>query len=125
MDESTVDPVEIVIEELHRGLEGVDVSSEMPPGDRPHRPARPHVQVSQTGGYSTPFMLFPQVSLLCCADTDANASRLATDCIDVLEDAAFEHPLLSAVSVSSKMRDQWTATGAARYEVILDLSVNV
>lgn len=121
---SSPDPTALCVSILGKGLERVEVSSEMPPDDMPSRPAEAHVQVSQTGGDDSAFLARPIMTLECRAPSDALASALATDCIELLREAAEDDDHLSAVETLSKSRDQWARTGAARYEAQVRLTIN-
>ena len=42
-----------------------------------------------------------------------------------LTDAAQTHDLLSSADLQTMSRDEWTATGQARYLVEIDLTINI
>lgn len=97
----------------------VPVSTEVPQ-QRPQR----FVMVSLTGDTSTQFIHSVRYGLTVWGTTDADAHGLAMSAWHALADAAQDHELLSAVGLDSMSRDEWTATGAARYLVQLDLIIN-
>ena len=115
-----MDPTQLVIEILAPALTGVKVSTEMPAD----RPESDYVGVSRNGGYDDPFLLQPRVDLLCWSDSDKHAYDLAMSCIDVLWDAAEDHPYLSAAQLDTLSRDEWSKTGHARYRATVSLVIN-
>lgn len=113
-----MDDIAMVVGILAGALQ-VPVSTEMPP-TRPNR----CVMVSLTGDLSDEFIHRPRIGLTVWGTSDADAHGLAMSALYALGDAAQDHDLLSAVSLESMSRDEWTATGAARYLVQLDLTIN-
>lgn len=118
------DPTAIAIEVLASALPGVSVSAELPPEATRESPAGPAVTVSRAGGADTPFLLRPQMELLCWAPTDALASAVAYDCLRALQAAAADHPLLSATSAVTDGSDPFSAA-CGRYRMLVDLVINV
>lgn len=110
----------IVRDVLASGLSGVPVSTELPPG----RPRGPYAMVSRTGGADGEHLDRPIMAIMCWAGSDAAAYSLAMGCRDALVVAAEEHPLLSAAETISLSRDEWAATGAARYMLEMQLTIN-
>lgn len=113
-----MDATPIVVGVLKDALP-VPVSTEIP-AQRPDR----LVTVDLAGGSSDPFLNTPRYQLMCWGRSDMDAHGLALACADALWAAAEEHPLLSACQLVSMARDEWTATGQARYLVTVDLTIN-
>jgi len=113
-----MDPVQLVVELLSAEME-VPVTTER----KPDRPVR-MVLVSQSADASDEFLLQPRMELTCWGTTDRDARGIATSAVDVLRDAALDHPYLSAVRLETMARDEWTRTGQARYVAEVDLIIN-
>lgn len=118
------DPVALVIDVLGAALPSVGVGGELPPEGAAELPEGPAVTVSRSGGSDTPYLIRPEMELLCWAPTDAQASALAYDCLHALQAAAEDHPSLSSAAAVTDGSDPWAA-GAARYRLLVDLTVNV
>ena len=118
------DPVAVVIDVLARALPGVDVRGELPPEGTAESPSATAVTVSRSGGPDTPYLMRPEMELLCWAPTDAQARALAYDCLHALQGAAEDHPSLSSAAAVTDGADPWSA-GAARYRLLVDLTINV
>lgn len=114
----TTDDTALVVGILADAL-AVPVSTEVP-AQRPQR----FVMVSLTGDTSDEFIHRVRYGLTVWGESDADAHGLAMSAWHALTDAAQDHDLLSAVGLDSMSRDEWTATGAARYLVQLDLIIN-
>lgn len=91
------------------------------PKDRPER----MVCVSRSGGTMDEFFDRPEITLICWGSTDAEASGLAISAIHALSEAAQTHDLLSSSDLDSMSRDSWSATGEARYRVVLQQVINL
>lgn len=113
-----MDCIELTVGILARELE-VPVSTEVPQ----NRPGA-FVLVDLVGDYSDEFLLRPRIGLTVWGETDRVAHTLAMSCVDVLRDAALDHPYLSAAQLETMSREEWTRTGQARYLVEINLTVN-
>lgn len=113
-----MDAVAINVECLAAAL-AVPVRTEIPK-DRPQR----MVCVSRSGGTSDDCFDYPEITLLCWGISDADASGLAISATHALAEAAELHPLLSSSEVDTISRDEWAATGASRYRVVLFQVIN-
>lgn len=113
-----MDTTEIVVGVLRDALQ-VPVSTEIP-SQRPDR----QVTVDLSGGSADPFLNTPRYQLMCWGQSEIDAHGIALACVEALWTAAEEHPLLSACQLVSMARDEWTATGQARYLVTVDLTIN-
>lgn len=98
----------------------VPVGTEIPP-TRPQR----MVCVSLTADDSTELLHHITVTLMVWGTSDVDARGLATSAVHALTDAAKTHDLLSSAELETMSRDEWTATGQARYLAQLDLIINV
>lgn len=112
--------VSITVSILQQALRNVPVSTEVPQA----RP-RSFVMVAQTASEGDAFIERPTMSLTCWGESDAPAYSLALSCLEALQDAAETHPQLSAVSLDTLSRDEWGATGASRYMLQLQLTINI
>lgn len=116
-----MDPVHMTVNILQDAFGEVPVSTEVPWGrDRPER----LVVVSMEGGAPGEFLLTPLMGITCWGQSDHDAMTMATYAIDSLRTAAETDPYLSAVDVESLQRDEWTATGQARYYATARLYIN-
>lgn len=113
-----VDPIELVVGILSDAM-AVPVSTEAP-ADRPDR----LVQVTLVADDGDELILHPRVELLCWGDSDRDAHRMARAAVDALRDAALDHDYLSAASLATMARDEWSRTGQARYLAEVDLIIN-
>lgn len=100
-------------------LLGVPISTEIPP-TRPKR----YIAVALIGDMSDPLIHRVKFLLTVWGESDLDAHGLAVSAWHALTDAAQDHDTLSHVSLESMSRDEWTATGQARYIVQLDLTIN-
>ena len=114
----TTDATALVVGILADAL-AVPVSTEVP-AQRPQR----FVMVSLNGDTSDEFIHRVRYGLTVWGESDADAHGLAMSAWHALTDAAQDDDLLSAVGLDSMSRDEWTATGSARYLVQLDLIIN-
>lgn len=114
-----MDNIALVVGILQDAL-NVPVSTEIPA----QRPTR-FVNVSLTADQSDEFLRRPTVSLTVWGRTDADAHGLALSAWHALTDAAQTHDLLSSADLQTMSRDEWTATGQARYLVEIDLTINI
>lgn len=113
-----MDPTEIVVAILDDAL-GVPVSTEVP-ATRPER----LVTVDLEGKAGTPLIMRPRYQIVCWGRSDREAHGIARACLDALWGAAETHPYLSACQMESMARDEWSATGQARYLLVVDLTIN-
>ena len=116
-----MDDIKLVVGALKgaTSLQGVPISTEIPP-TRPKR----YIAVALIGDISDTLIHRPRVMLTVWGESDADAHGLAVTAFHALADAAQDHDLLSYVALESMSRDEWTATGQARYIVQLDLTIN-
>ena len=122
---SIPDPIEMVVGILSDALDAT-VSTEMPgtaksPASLPCR----YVMVALAGDMSTELLLMPRMALTCWGTSDRDAHSLAVSAWQALAEAATEHPLLSSCQLETMSRDEWGNTGASRYFMELDLTINV
>lgn len=111
------DPKELVVSLLSDELT-IPVSTEVPA----ERPAE--LVTVETDDQSDGYVIASRCYLTCWGKSDRDAHGIAMACVDILWDAAMEHPLLSSAQLESVARDRWARTGQARYEVVLDLTIN-
>lgn len=88
------------------------------------RPTR-LVMVTQESDQSDMFLLRPSYAITCWGTSDLDARGIAMSALHALTDAAETDKYLSAVEVENLVRDEWTATGQARYVLTVALTVNI
>lgn len=113
-----MDPIALVVGILEEGLT-VPVYTDIPK-DRPQR----CVAVDLDGDNSTPFLLLPKIALTCWGSSDRDAHGLAVSALEVLREAALDHPYLSSVDLETMSREEWSRNGQSRYIAFLDLVIN-
>lgn len=119
-----VDVTELTMGILSDALPTVSVTTQFPADSLSSMGSGTYVVVSQTSDESDDFVLVPTMQMLCCAETDATAAALARSCVEALQDAALDHPLLSAVQMVDLGRDSYTSRGG-RHRAIVRLYVNI
>ena len=97
----------------------VPVSTEVPM-ERPRR----LVAISLEGCEDDGFFIAPRYSLMCWGQSDVDAHGIAMSALHALTDAAAVHPYLSDVRMETMARDEWGATGQARYQLVIELLFN-
>lgn len=117
-----MDATKLVLDVLSDALT-VPVSTEMP-RERDHGAPISYVLVSLSGDQSTPFLLMPRFDLTCWGTSDRNAQSLALSAVEALQEAAFDHPYLSACSLETMSREEWSRTGQGRYLAVVQLTIN-
>lgn len=115
-----MDPIEMAVGILAEAFGDVPVSTEVP-FDRPER----LVVVVMEGGASDGYLATPYLGITCWGSDDHDARSMAAYAADALREASLDHPLLSAAQLESLARDEWTATGQARYYARVRLTVNL
>lgn len=113
-----MDTTKLVVDLLAEAL-SVPVSTDMP-RDRPHR----LVLVDLSGDESDPFILRPRYDLTCWGTSDRDARGIALSAVQALQDAALDHPYLSACQLETMSREEWSRNGQGRYLAIVDLVIN-
>ncbi len=114
-----MDVIALILEVLGDGL-NVPVTTELPADrDAPVEMVTVEAQ-EQTDGFINAVRCY----LTCWGLSDRNAHSIAVASMDVLMDAALDHPWLSSARLDSMGRDRWARTGQARYEVVMDLTIN-
>lgn len=113
-----MDTTKLVIDILSGALV-VPVSTDLPQ-DRPER----LVHVSYSGGQQTPFLLMPRYDLMCWGTTPSEAQSIALSAVQALQDAALDHPYLSACQLETLSSEEWSRTGQGRYLAIVELVIN-
>ena len=113
-----IDPTALVVGILADGLDA-PVSTDMPES-RPDRA----VLVDLSGDQSDAFILRPRFAITCWGTSDRDAHSLGMSVVDVLSDAALDHPYLSHVALETMTREEWGRNGHSRYLVELDLTIN-
>lgn len=96
----------------------VPVSTEVP-SERPTE-----LVTVDTDDQSDGYVISSRCYLTCWGRSDMDAHGIAIACAEALWDAALDHPLLSSAQLDSVGRDRWSRTGQARYEVVMDLTIN-
>ena len=116
-----MDCIALVVSLLQDAVElsGVPISTEIPPTR-----ATRLIMVGLVGDESDLLILRPRVSLTVWGSSDADAHGLAVTAYHVLAEAAQTDDYLSHVALETMSRDEWTATGQARYVVQLNLTIN-
>lgn len=115
-----MDAIEMAGGILQDAFGDVPVSTEIP-FNRPER----FVAVAMEGGASDGFIATPYLGITCWGTDDHDAQTMAIYATDALRDASLDHPWLSAAQLESLTRDEWTATGQARYYARVRLTVNL
>lgn len=88
------------------------------------RPSR-LVLVVQESDQSDMFLLRPGYTITCWGTSDMDARSIAISALHALTDAAEDDKYLSAVTLETLARDEWTSTGQARYALAVTLTVNI
>lgn len=114
-----MDDIALVVGILQDAFPTVPVSTEVP-STRPTR----LITVDLTADASDELMHRPTISLMVWGTSDADAHSLALSALHALSEASMTHDLLSAVSLQTMARDEWSGTGQARYLVQIDLTIN-
>lgn len=109
---------DLVVEILKDAL-SVPVSSDIP-RDRPGR----FVLVDLSGDRSTPYLLMPTYDLTCWGTSDRDAHGIALSAVQALQEAAEDHPYLSACDMETMSREEWSRNGQGRYLAVVDLVIN-
>lgn len=116
-----MDPITIALDVLREAFPDVRVTTEVPMGrERPDR----LVAVTLEGMESDGLLARARVDVICWGRSDRDAFGMATLAADALRDAALDHPFLSSAGLDSLARDEWTATGQARYFAAMTLHIN-
>lgn len=120
-----VDPIQLTVEVVADALQTVPVSTEVPftaahPSEQPQR----YVVVTLEGLQDDGFIALANVSLTVWGLSDRDAFGMATAAADALREEALTHPYLSAAQLETLTRDEWTATGQARYFARMQLTIN-
>lgn len=113
-----LDATLIVLDVLRDSLT-VEVTTDMPK-DRPDR----LVLVDLTGDQSDAFILRPRFALTCWGMSDKDAHGLAISAVEALQEAALDHPYLSACDLETMSREEWSRTGQSRYMAEVTLIIN-
>ena len=113
-----MDTTRLVVDVLSAALD-VPVSTDMP-ADRAGR----LVLVDLSGDQSTEHLLMPRYDLTCWGSTDRDAKGIATSAVRALQDAALDHPYLSACRLETMSREEWSRNGQGRYLAVVDLVIN-
>ena len=87
------------------------------------RPTR-QVMVMQESDQSDMFLMRPTYAVTCWGTSDMDARGLALSALHALADAAETHPYLSAAVMENLVRDEWGATGQARYVLTVQTIFN-
>lgn len=111
---------DLVIEILQQALT-VPVLTDLPRDE--HWPSR-CVMVDLSGDQSDEFILRPQYDLTCWGTSDRDAQVLAFSAAQAINDAAPDHPYLSACQLESVSREEWSRNGQGRYRAIVALVIN-
>lgn len=119
-----VDETALTVSILKGALPTVDVSTEFSDGSLSAMGAGRRVIVSHASDESDAFLQVPTMELLCCAESDATAGALAHSCVEALQDAALDHPLLSDARLVEMGRDSFTTRGG-RHRATVRLYINV
>lgn len=90
------------------------------PRERPQR----LVTVDLDGDESTEFLLRPRLALTCWGTSDMDARGLALSSVQALQEAALDHPYLSAASLDTMSREEWSRNGQGRYLALVTLTIN-
>jgi hypothetical protein len=114
-----MDPLLIVLPIIEEAYDDVPVTTEVP-RDRPER----LVVVTRAGGSTDGFVATPLIGVTCWGRDDHDAQTMARYGFDALAEAAEEHPNLFSADLLSLSRDEWTATGQARYYAEITLTIN-
>jgi len=113
-----MDTTKIVTDILTEAL-SVTVSTDIP-RDRPER----LVLVDLTGDQSDEFILRPRYDLTCWGTSDRDAHGIALSAVQALQEAALDHPYLSACQLETMSREEWSRNGQGRYLAVVDLTIN-
>ena len=114
-----MDATKLVIDILSDALT-VPVSTDIP-RDRPDR----LVLVDLSGDESTPYLLRPRYDLTCWGTSDSDAKGIALSAVQALQEAALDHPYLSACQLETMSREEWTRNGQGRYLAVVGLVINI
>ncbi len=112
---------DLVVDLLSDAL-SVTVSTEMPPVRQDGK--RQHVMVALSGNQSDEFTLRPRYDLICWGTSDRDAHAIAMSAVQALQDAAIDHPYLSACQLETTSREEWSRNGQGRYLAAVDLVIN-
>lgn len=113
-----LDATLIVLEVLKEALT-VKVTTDIPK-DRPDK----LVLVDLSGDQSDGFILRPRFALTCWGTSDKDAHGLALSAVEALQEAALDHPYLSACDLETMSREEWSRTGQSRYMAEVTLIIN-
>lgn len=114
-----MDATKLVLDLLSDAL-SVPVSTDIP-RDRPER----LVLVDLSGDESTPYLLRPRYDLTCWGTSDKDAKGIAISAVQALQEAALDHPYLSACQLETMSREEWTRNGQGRYLAVVGLVINI
>lgn len=113
-----MEALDIIVPLLSEAM-AVPVSTEVP-AQRPQR----MVNVALEADSSTPYLQKVTVGLTCWGMSDREARGIALSAVEALQEAALDHPLLSAAQLETMARDEWANTGQARYYAVVGLVIN-
>lgn len=113
-----MDAIELAVGILADALEA-PVMTDIPM-ERPQR----LVTVDLDGDESTEFILRPRLALTCWGTSDKDAHGLALSAVQALQEAAETHPYLSAASLDTMSREEWSRNGQGRYLALVTLTIN-
>lgn len=114
-----MDPLLIALPVLEEAFGDVPVTTEVP-SSRPER----LVVASLAGGSTDGFVVTPLIGVTCWGRDDHDAQTMARYASEALAEAAESHPYLFDAQLASLSRDEWTATGQARYYAEIYLTIN-
>lgn len=114
-----MDTTQLVLDVLKDAL-SVPVSTDMPK-NREER----YILVDLSGDASTPFLLQPRYTLTCWGASDPDAKGIALSAVEALQEAAEDHPYLSACTLETLSREEWSRNGHSRYLAFVDLVINI
>lgn len=118
-----MDPVRLTLEILSEAFDGIPVTTEIPATKNERLPER-LVVVTLEGMETDGFVIMPHMAITCWGRSDRDAFSMAQFAHEALVEAAEDHPYLSAVELDTIARDEWTATGRARYYAAMRLYIN-
>lgn len=120
-----VDETALTVSVLAARIPGATVTTEFDADSLSAMGSGRRVIVSKVADESDDFLQVPTMELLCCAETDALAGALSRSCVEALQDAAADHPLLSAARVTDMGRDSFTTSRGGRHRVSVRLYINI
>ena len=117
-----MDATKLVLDILTESL-AVPASTEMP-RQRDHAMPERYVLVDLSGYQSDGFVHRPRFDLTCWGTSDRDARGIALSAVQAIQEAAMDHPYLSACDLETLSREEWSRTGQGRYLAIIELAVN-